>query len=148
VKFWQGSCFSSDFRTFVASAVDGWCLRFGSENRVFLKTKKPGFLKKPGFWAVLIVRCYYYSNMSLLISKETLEKIEMSEGQLRIEIAVMLFQQERFTLAQAARFAQINQLAFQRLLASRRIPLHYGMEELMEDFYSLKDSVRLGLEAI
>ncbi len=83
----------------------------------------------------------YFKNMSLIISRETLEKIEMSEEQLRIEIAVMLFQQERFTLAQAARFAQINQLAFQRLLASRRIPLHYGMEELMEDFYSLKDSV-------
>ncbi|WP_293089875.1 UPF0175 family protein [Okeania sp. SIO3B5] len=43
--------------------------------------------------------------MSLVISKEILEKIEISEGQLQIEIVVMLFQQERFTLAQAARFA-------------------------------------------
>lgn len=75
--------------------------------------------------------------MSLIIPKEILEKIEMSEGRLQIEIAVMLFQQERFTLAQAARFAQMNQLAFQKLLASRHIPLHYGMEELMEDFYNL-----------
>jgi predicted HTH domain antitoxin len=99
-------------------------------------------LKKPGFWAIDDKQIeMHFKNMSLVISKETLEKIEMSEEQLRIEIAVMLFQQERFTLAQAARFAQINQLAFQRLLASRRIPLHYGKEELMEDFYSLKDSV-------
>ncbi len=77
--------------------------------------------------------------MSLIISNEILEKIEMSEGQLQVEIAVMLFQQERFTLAQAARFAQMNQLAFQKLLAERHIPLHYGMEELMEDFYNLQE---------
>ncbi|NEP46559.1 MAG: UPF0175 family protein [Okeania sp. SIO2H7] len=82
--------------------------------------------------------------MTLVISNETLEKIEMSEEQLRLEIAVMLFQQERFTLAQAARFARINQLAFQRLLASRKIPLHYGMEELMEYFYSLKEFETIG----
>ena len=78
--------------------------------------------------------------MSVVISNEILEKIEMSEGQLQIEIAVMLFQQERFTLAQAARFACLNQLAFQKLLANRQIPLHYGMEELMEDFYNLQES--------
>ena len=35
----------------------------------------------------------------------------------------------------------MNQLAFQKLLAERHIPLHYGMEELMEDFYNLQESV-------
>ena len=60
--------------------------------------------------------------MSLVISNYILEKIEMLEEQLQIEIAVMLFQQERFTLAQAACFAQMNQLAFQKLLAELQIP--------------------------
>jgi len=78
--------------------------------------------------------------MTIVISNEVLQKVEMSEEQLLQEIAVMLFQQERFTLAQASRFAQMNQLEFQKLLASRQIPLHYDIAELREDFKSLTEN--------
>lgn len=54
------------------------------------------------------------------------------------EIAVMLFQIEKFTLGQASSFAKMNQLQFQRLLASRQIPLHYDIIELREDVKSLE----------
>lgn len=36
--------------------------------------------------------------MSLLISDEVLQAAQISEAEMRREIAVMLFQQERFTL--------------------------------------------------
>lgn len=78
--------------------------------------------------------------MTIVISNEVLQKVEMSEEQLLQEIAIMLFQQERFTLAQASRFAQMNQLEFQKLLASRQIPLHYDIAELREDFKSLTEN--------
>ncbi|MEH1875294.1 UPF0175 family protein [Nostoc sp.] len=42
------------------------------------------------------------------------------------EIVIMLFQKEKLTLAQASRFAGINRIAFQHLLASRQILVHYG----------------------
>jgi predicted HTH domain antitoxin len=76
--------------------------------------------------------------MSIQISDEVLETLEMSEPELLTEIAIMLFKQERFTLGQASNFAQMNQLQFQRLLASRQIPLHYDLSELRQDVASLE----------
>jgi predicted HTH domain antitoxin len=76
--------------------------------------------------------------MSLVISDEVLQTIQMSESELLIEIAILLFEQERFTLGQASRFAKMSQLQFQRLLASRQIPLHYDIAELREDVKSLE----------
>ncbi len=75
--------------------------------------------------------------MSIIISDEVLQTTQMSEAELLTEIAIMLFQKEKFTLGQASRFAKINQLQFQRLLASRQIPLHYDIAELREDVKSL-----------
>lgn len=76
--------------------------------------------------------------MSVVISDQILQTVQMSEAELLQEIAVMLFQKERFTLGQASRFALMNQLQFQRLLASRQIPLHYDIAELREDVKSLE----------
>ncbi len=78
--------------------------------------------------------------MSITISDEVLETVQMSEAEMLREIAVLLFRMERFTLGQASRFAGMNQLDFQRLLASRRISLHYDVAELREDFKSLEES--------
>jgi predicted HTH domain antitoxin len=77
-------------------------------------------------------------SMSIIISDEVLQTTQMSEAELLTEIAIMLFQKEKFTLGQASRFAKINQLQFQRLLASRQIPLHYDIAELREDVKSLE----------
>jgi predicted HTH domain antitoxin len=78
--------------------------------------------------------------ISLVISEETLETIQLTEEELRAEIAVMLFQQERLTLAQASHFANLNIVQFQRLLASRKIPLHYDIDDLREDVQSLQEN--------
>lgn len=76
--------------------------------------------------------------MSVVITDEVLQTIQMSDTELLQEIAILLFQQERFTLGQASNFALMNQLEFQRLLASRKIPLHYDIAELREDIKSLE----------
>ncbi len=76
--------------------------------------------------------------MSVVISDEVLQTLQMSETELLQEIAIMLFQKERFTIGQASRFAGMNQLQFQRLLASRKIPLHYDIAELRDDVKSLE----------
>lgn len=62
----------------------------------------------------------------------------ISEPELRQELALTLFQQERLTLAQASRLAEMTQLAFQALLADRHIPIHYGVEEFREDVRTLR----------
>nr|NCS44479.1 UPF0175 family protein [Microcystis aeruginosa BS11-05] len=67
--------------------------------------------------------------MSIDISDEILSATRMTEAEMRQEIAVMLFQKEKLTLAQASRFARMNRIAFQHLLASRQIPVHYDVED-------------------
>ncbi len=76
--------------------------------------------------------------MSVVISDEVLQTVQMSEAELLQEIALMLFQQERFTLGQARRFSLMNQIQFQRLISSRKIPIHYDIAELREDVKNLE----------
>ena len=81
--------------------------------------------------------------MSFTISNELLATTRMSEMEMKQEIAVMLFQKEKLTLAQASRFAGMNQIAFQHLLASRQIPMHYNVEDFEEDIQKLREMGRL-----
>ncbi|MBZ5727850.1 MAG: UPF0175 family protein [Acidobacteriia bacterium] len=75
--------------------------------------------------------------MPVTIPDEVLTAAHISEPELKRELAVTLFQQERLTLAQASRLAEMGQLAFQAVLAERRIPVHYGVEEFREDLRTL-----------
>ena len=76
--------------------------------------------------------------MSLTISNEFLQTAKMSEAELKLEIAIILFQQEKITLGTASQFAGINQLEFQRVLGNRKISIHYGIEDLHQDLQTLK----------
>jgi predicted HTH domain antitoxin len=81
--------------------------------------------------------------MSITIPDEILTATRMSESEMRQEIAVMLFQQEKLTLAQASRFAAMHRVAFQHLLASRHISVHYGVEDFEQDIQNLREMGRL-----
>ncbi|WP_346294184.1 UPF0175 family protein [Sphaerothrix gracilis] len=59
--------------------------------------------------------------MSFIVPDEILTATRMTEAEMRREIAIMLFQQEKLTLAQASRFAGMYRVAFQHLLASRHL---------------------------
>lgn len=80
--------------------------------------------------------------MSILISDDILQSARLTEDELKQEIAVLLFQKEKLTLAQASRFAGMSRLQFQHLLASRKIPVHYDIAEFNEDLKTLKESGR------
>lgn len=81
--------------------------------------------------------------MSILISDDILQSARLTEEEFKQEIAVLLFQKEKLTLAQASRFAGMTRLQFQHLLASRKIPVHYDVAEFEEDMKTLKESGRL-----
>jgi predicted HTH domain antitoxin len=74
----------------------------------------------------------------LTIPAEYIKATRMTEAELLLEVAVMLFQKEKLSLGQAARLAGIPQYRFQMLLASRGISLHYDVEEFREDVETLK----------
>ena len=79
----------------------------------------------------------------MIIPDSLLETAHMSESELRQEIAILLYQKERITLAQASRFAEMGRLPFQHLLASRGIPVHYGVEDFQQDLDTLHRLERL-----
>lgn len=81
--------------------------------------------------------------MSVIVPDEILTASQMSETEMRQEIAVMLFQREKLTLAQASRFAGMHRVEFQHLLASRQIPMHYDVEDFEQDIQTLREMGRL-----
>jgi predicted HTH domain antitoxin len=81
--------------------------------------------------------------MAVTISDEVLHSAGLSEAELKAELALTLFEQDRLTLGQAAELAQIPQLEFQRMLANRGIPIHYGVEQLEHDLKRVKELVLL-----
>ena len=81
--------------------------------------------------------------MPLTVPDEVLDSARITEDELRQEVAVLLFQRHKLTLAQASHFAGMSRLQFQHLLASRQIPVHYDVAELEEDLRTLKGTGRL-----
>ncbi len=81
--------------------------------------------------------------MSLVIPDDFLRAANISAGELRQEIALLLFQQDKLTLGQASEFTGMSQLEFQRLLASHHIPVHYGSREFADDLETLRRSGQL-----
>ncbi len=81
--------------------------------------------------------------MSITIPDEALHAARMSEAELREELAALLFQRERLTLAQAARLAEVDRLRVQHLLSSRGIGLHVDVADFEEDLRTLQELGRL-----
>src|SRR5579885_1165807 len=61
-----------------------------------------------------------FGRMTVTLPEELVRAAHLSEGELKVELAIVLFQQDRVTLGQAAQLAQVSQLEFQRTLATRR----------------------------
>jgi len=76
--------------------------------------------------------------MAVVIPDETLHAAHLSAAELKQELAVLLFQQDRLTLMQAADLAGMRPIPFQHLLASREISPHYDVPEFEEDRETLQ----------
>lgn len=62
----------------------------------------------------------------------------MSAEELRVELAVWLYAQEKISIGKATELAQTHRIAFQHTLADRGIPIHFSEEELLQDLENLK----------
>lgn len=66
------------------------------------------------------------------------DDLQLTEADLRTELAIALFQQQRITLGTASQLAGLHQIEFQRLISSRGICIHYDVEDLEQDLASLR----------
>src|SRR5690606_35289136 len=62
--------------------------------------------------------------MKIEIADELMKKSGMSVEEILLRVAILLFQEEKLTLGQAADLAGLHQIQFQRELAKRNIPIH------------------------
>ena len=66
------------------------------------------------------------------------DALQITEADLRTELAIALFQQQRITLGSASQLASLHQIELQRLIADRGICIHYEIEDLEQDLASLR----------
>ena len=77
--------------------------------------------------------------MSVVIPDEVLHATRMSANEWMHEIAILLFHKEKLSIGQASRLPGMSRLQVQHLLASRQIPLHYGVAEFEADLETLRE---------
>ncbi len=77
--------------------------------------------------------------MSLIIPDEILHATHMTEAELRQEMAVWLYAEEKLTSGQASKFAGMSIPQFLALLKEKSIQPHYGVEDFNEDMATLEN---------
>lgn len=81
--------------------------------------------------------------MSIIISDEILHATHMSEAEFLQEVAVMLYEKGKLSMGKASKLAGMGRIQFQLLLASRQIPVNYGVEDFEQDIETLRRLERI-----
>lgn len=76
--------------------------------------------------------------MDLTLPDDVLNWQRVTEEELRFDLALGLYIDEKATLGQAARIAGLSTPAFLDELGKRKIPVHYGIEDLAADEATLR----------
>ncbi len=72
------------------------------------------------------------------IPRDVMHTARMTAGDMKRELALALFQQDRLSFGKARELAGMTVWAFQQLLGSREIPVHYDVEDYLEDRTALE----------
>lgn len=81
--------------------------------------------------------------ITLEIPDDIAQNTVLGESDWLREIAIALFQKELITLGRGSRIAQMSQIEFQQLLASRGICIHYDVEDFEQDIQHLRIKERI-----
>lgn len=79
------------------------------------------------------------SSASIEIPKDILRATRMTPAELRLELAITLFQQGKLSFGKAREMADMDAWTFQQLLGSRGISPHYDLPEYEEDLTTLNE---------
>lgn len=74
----------------------------------------------------------------MTITDDILLEANMSEAEVKTELAVLLYQKGKLPMGQAARLADTDRIRFQFLLASRQIPVNYDEAAFQEDLVTIR----------
>lgn len=77
------------------------------------------------------------NTLRLEIPRDILDSARLSMDQLKQELAISLYLQQRLSIGKARELAGMSLWQFRQLLAARRISPHYDLAELVEDLGTL-----------
>ena len=83
------------------------------------------------------------SNTCIEIPRDILQSARMSSGEIKKELALILFQQQKISFGKAKELAGLNMWSFQQLLGDRGIDMHYDVEDFDQDLQNLEKLGRL-----
>ncbi len=76
--------------------------------------------------------------MTLEISEEIVATSHLTLEEVRLGLAIWLFQEKQVSLGKCAQVAGMHKVLFQKELAKRKIPVHYTEEDFERDMKSAK----------
>ena len=68
-----------------------------------------------------------------------LQQAGVSPSEILLKLAILLFQEDRISLGQASKLADLHMVEFQKELARKNIPIHYGQEDYQNDKQIVKN---------
>ena len=81
--------------------------------------------------------------ISIEIPKEIVHIARMTPQELRQELAIHLFQQGKLSFGKAREMAEMTAWAFQQLLGTRGIAIHYDVQDYEQDLATLRELGRI-----
>ena len=95
-------------------------------------------MNRRAFWKRLATEWQRVQVIGMQLTLPESVEATLSSQAAALHLAIGLFVTEEVTLGQAGEIAGISQTAFLKELGARRIPLHYGGDELAEDLRTVE----------
>lgn len=67
-----------------------------------------------------------------------MRQMKMTEAEMRLEIAIVLYRSKRYSIGKSAEFAGISKMEMHKELAERKIPLNITIEDVKNDLAALQ----------
>ncbi|MFW5779001.1 MAG: UPF0175 family protein [Coleofasciculus sp.] len=76
--------------------------------------------------------------MSLVIPNDILQATKMTEDELKLEIAIMLYKQEKISSGKVRAWTGLTVIEFQHELGKRGLSINYDVEDFQSDIQTLQ----------
>ena len=76
--------------------------------------------------------------MSVVIPDDILRAAKMTEDELRLEVAILLYKQNKISSGKARAWTGLTVIDFQRELAKRQLCVNYDVEDFQADVQTLQ----------
>lgn len=76
--------------------------------------------------------------MNIVIPDEIIQRANLTPHQLQVDIACYLYDKEIFSMGQARKFAEIDQITFQKELSARNYYIHFSEDDLKKDLDNIR----------